>query len=111
MFYVQICISSYFAYMDDDNSNKIQFELTVFIDYPGPCFPNLIWIVGALLYLSDIRIHALITYSVFGSTCPCEQLRAKKKTLDEEPERVWLANVWTDARESRQQKLNLIVEN
>jgi hypothetical protein len=22
-FYVQICINSYFAYMDDDNSNKI----------------------------------------------------------------------------------------
>jgi hypothetical protein len=37
--------------MDDDNSNKIEFALTVFFDYPGPCFPHLPWIIGTLLYI------------------------------------------------------------
>jgi hypothetical protein len=48
-FYVQICICYYFAYIDDDNSNKIHFALTMFFNYPGPCFPQLSRIIGALL--------------------------------------------------------------
>jgi hypothetical protein len=36
---------------DDENSNKIFFALTVFFDYLGPRFPQLPWIIGALLYV------------------------------------------------------------
>jgi hypothetical protein len=48
--YVQNIISSYFAYVDD-NSNKVQFTLTVFFNYPAPFFPLLPRIIAPVPYL------------------------------------------------------------
>jgi hypothetical protein len=42
-------LSSYFVYMDNDNSSKIKLTLTMSVDYLGPCFPQLPWIINALL--------------------------------------------------------------
>jgi hypothetical protein len=47
-FYIQIYVSSYFACMDG-NFSKVQFALTVFFYFPGPCFPQLPQITGTLL--------------------------------------------------------------
>lgn len=41
---------SYFACTNDDNFNKIYFPLTMFLDYVGPCFPQLPQIISTLLY-------------------------------------------------------------
>lgn len=51
-FYVQINTRSYFADIDNDNSDKIWFLLTVFLDYPGPC---------PLPVITDYRHSTVIT--------------------------------------------------
>jgi hypothetical protein len=53
----------------------------VFFDYPGPCFPQLPRIIGALLYLQRAQIMQLLTMEFYPSfqifsLAQCSQIRS-----------------------------------